>query len=327
MRVPTGPVRKPRSRRAMHDFLDILLPIIALIALGHGLARAGIITPAGETGLTQIVFYATTPALLFRAMAGATPALGDLLLLGAYFLPCLLVYAVWALLARRRVGATLTMAGLGAMGASFGNTVLLGVPIVERLHGSAGLRLLVIIVSLHSAVLFTLTTLLAEAERGQAQGGAALRATARMMARNPMVLALSAGAACGVMGLRLPGPLDAALALLGSATVPLALLAVGAGLAGFRLSGQWAMCAVVAAVKLAVLPFCVWMAGRFVFDLQPLALAVATLVAGLPTGTNVYVLASRYQIGMVSAAGAVLLSTLAAALSLPVLIALIAQNH
>ncbi len=303
----------------MTGLLDILAPVIAIIALGYGLARGGVITPAGEIGISNLVFFATTPALLFRAMATtALPSWPDLAVMGAYFGPCLILYVGWAIALSPRGWAA---AGIGAMAASFGNTVLLGIPIVDRAYGPAGLRLLVLIVSIHSALLFSLTTLLAEAERGKADAAATLAATAQTMARNPIVLAIAAGLLCAATGLRLPGPLDEALALLGAATTPAALIAVGAGLAGFRLGTSLAPSAAIAVAKLIVLPLAVWIVATQFLELEPLAVAVATLAAAMPTGTNVYIIARRYEVGVSIAAGAILLSTLLAAATVPVVIA------
>lgn len=306
----------------MAGLLDILAPVIAVIALGYGLARGGVITPAGETGIANLVFFATTPALLFRAMATTgLPTLPDLAVMAAYFGPCLLLYGGWALGRHRLFGSGLAAAGIGAMGASFGNTVLLGIPIVDRAYGPAGLRLLVLIVSIHSALLFSMTTLLAEAERGRADARATLAATARMMARNPIVLAIAAGMTCAAFGLRLPGALDAVLAMLGAATTPAALIAVGAGLAGFRLGGSLTESVAIVAAKMIVLPLAVWITATQVLALEPVAVAVATVAAAMPTGTNVYIIARRYDVSVSIAAGAILISTLLAAATLPLVIA------
>jgi predicted permease len=240
--------------------------------------------------------------------------------MAAYFGPCLALYAAWALGARLAAGQGLAHCGIGAMGSVFGNTVLIGVPVVERLHGAAGLRLLVMIVSIHSALLFTATTMLAEAGRGRADGRAALAGTARMMSRNPMVLSIAAGAVFGALELRLPAPADAALAMLGGATAPLALLAAGAGLAAFRIGAQLGACALVASVKLCLFPLAVWAVARHVAGLDPLAVAVATLAAALPTGTNVYVIARRYDASVPVAAGSVLLTTLLSAATIPAVV-------
>jgi predicted permease len=176
------------------------------------------------------------------------------------------------------------------------------------------------IVSIHSALIFTATTMLAEAGRGRADGRAALAGTARMMSRNPMVLSIAAGAVFGALELRLPAPVDAALAMLGGATAPLALLAAGAGLAAFRIGAQLGACALVASVKLCLFPLAVWAVARHVAGLDPLAVAVATLAAALPTGTNVYVIARRYDASVPVAAGSVLLTTLLSAATIPAVV-------
>lgn len=300
-----------------------LAPLIATIAVGFVLARTGILSAAGEAGLSAVVFHVATPALLFRAMAGAAPALDDMRLMAAYFLPCLGLYAVWVWVAWRWSGQGLGVAAVGAMGGVFGNTVLLGVPLVGSLHGPPGLRILVLIVSIHSALLFTLTSLLAGAGAGR-RGGRAAWMALRGAAANPIVLSIAAGAIWASLGPALPRAVDATLALLGAATTPLALIAVGFSLAGLRLGAVAAPCSAVAAVKLAALPLAVWASSTLVFALDPLAVAVATLAAALPTGTNVHVLARRSGTGTEIAAGAIFLSTIAAAASVPATIAFLA---
>jgi predicted permease len=311
---------QPAANRAgslMPAIFDILAPVIAMIAVGYVLARTAIVTPAGEAGLSAVVFYVTTPALLLRAMAGAAPGAADLAVMAAYFMPCLLLYAVWVIVARRRSGGGLGMAGIGAMGACFGNTVLLGVPIVDRLYGAPGLRLLVMIVSIHSAILFTTTAVLLEADRGRVDGRAALAIAARTVTGNPIVLSIFTGAAIALCGITLPPSVDATLGLLGAATTPIALIAVGTSLSGFGVRGLLAPCAAISAAKLVALPLAVWTSCRFLFGLDDLAVAVATLTAALPSGTNVHVLARRHDVGVETAAGAIFASTLAAGATVP----------
>jgi hypothetical protein len=307
----------------MVGLLETLAPLIATIAVGFVLARTAILSAAGEAGLSAVVFHVATPALLFRAMAGAAPALDDLRLMAAYFLPCLGLYAAWVWAALRCSGQGLGVAAVGAMGGVFGNTVLLGVPLVGSLHGPPGLRVLVLIVSVHSALLFTLTSLLAGAGDGRRGGDAAWRAL-RGAAANPIVLSIAAGAAWASLGSPLPRAIDATLALLGAATTPLALIAVGVSLAGLRLGAVAAPCAAIAGVKLVALPLAVWASSALLFGLDPLTVAVATLAAALPTGTNVHVLARRSGTGTEIAAGAIFLSTLAAAATVPVTLAILA---
>ena len=69
------------------------------------------------------------------------------------------------------------------------------------------------------------------------------------------------------------------------------------------------MAAVTSAVKLAVMPLMVWVAGRYLFTIDPLWLTVATLNAALPGGANVYLIAQLYRTGVGLATNAVVIST------------------
>ena len=49
--------------------LDSVLPIFGLILAGYVMGRTALIGQAGSDGLTNFVFYAAVPALLFRTAA------------------------------------------------------------------------------------------------------------------------------------------------------------------------------------------------------------------------------------------------------------------
>jgi predicted permease len=70
-------------------------------------------------------------------------------------------------------------------------------------------------------------------------------------------------------------------------------------------------------------PLCVWLLARFVFDLQPIWVAVATLAAALPTGANFYMMAQRYDVFLQRATSTVLVSTALSIVTLSMLLALL----
>ena len=79
----------------------------------------------------------------------------------------------------------------------------------------------------------------------------------------------------------------------------------------------------VTAIKLFLLPAVVYGAGRWIFDLSPLALAVSVICAALPTGNNAFIFAQRHQIGVERSASVVLISTALSVVSLAVLLGLL----
>jgi predicted permease len=304
--------------------LDIVAPIFGVVLAGWAMARARLISPEGVRGISDFVFFAAIPALLFRTMATAhTPAGADLALIATYLAGCALVFgaSMAATGALFRDGAA--ERAVLAMGAAFSNSVQLGIPVVLQAFGEAGLVQLMLIISFHSATLITLATVVIEGGREGGRPGRSLALAGRSIATNPIIIAMFAGIGWSALGGSLPGPIDRFVALIGSGGAAAALFAMGASLAQFRLGGHLAESAVVTVLKLLALPAVVWLLGRFVFALAPLPLAVATVCAGLPSGVNVFILAQRYGVAVERSVNLIVLSTLAALVTLSVLLALL----
>jgi len=112
--------------------------------------------------------------------------------------------------------------------------------------------------------------------------------------------------------------------MLKAAAPPAALFAVGASLAAFRLLGDPVQSAAIIIVKLLVLPAAAWVSATYVFGLSPLNVAVATLAGAMPTGVNVFLLASAYNTYRERSATAVVVSTALAVITVGLLIAVFA---
>ncbi len=306
-------------------FSEIVLPVFVLIAIGFVAARRALLGAEGIRALSDAAFLIFMPALLFGAIARVD---FDRLTPGAslaYYSVGLPLFAVvlGVQFARGRGAAAATLQALSAV---FGNTVMLGIPVVRLAYGETGLAFLLTIIAWHALVFLTLGTLvletsLAGARNGERRSwptlGAHLLQVARSALIHPVVLPILAGLAWSAMHWPVPVPLDHSLAMLGAAATPLCLVLLGASLAQFDLRAGLAAAARLTVVKSVAYPLLVWVAGAWLFRLDALPLAVATVTAALPTGANVYLFAQRYeaQVGEVSAT--VALSTLSAALTLP----------
>ncbi len=246
-------------------------------------------------------------------------------MLGAYFAGALAVFAASMAVGRLAFGLSLAEQGLMALSTGFSNSVQLGIPLVLAAFGEAGLVPLTIIISVHSLLLLSLTTVVVEAGRGHA--GGALRmaeATAVSIAGNPVILSIVAGLLWRLTGLGIPGPLKHLLDLLAGAATPAALFSLGATLAGFRLAGNLGESLVVVAIKLLALPIVVWLLATHAFHRSDLDAAVAMTCAALPTGANAFILAQRYDLYVARAASSVLISTALSIVTLGALLAALA---
>jgi predicted permease len=119
---------------------------------------------------------------------------------------------------------------------------------------------------------------------------------------NPLPWAIALGAAASVAGLKLPGPIDTIVRMLADAASPVALFTIGAVLwrAGQHTHTRTPMALYlpVALIKLVVHPLLVFALGAAAIALDvPLTsaqLIIITLVAALPSASNVSMLAERF---------------------------------
>ena len=295
----------------MLQILTILVPIFALIGLGFAAARSGTLSQRGVDGLLYFVTRFAAPCLVMRTVL-AVP-LGeafDLGLLAAYYLPVLAIFLAAFLLAR---GIWQRSPGEGvaiAFSTTFGNTVMLGIPVALAAFGDAAMSAIVGIVGLHGAVLYVLGITLMEALRRDGVGlVAGLGRMARAVAGNALLIGIALGAAGNLLGLApLPRMLDQTTLFLAEGAVPAGLFAVGAALPRYRMRAEIGIAGMACLFQLLVQPAATWALATWVFGLDPLLTGVATVIAAMPLGMNGYIFAAFYGKGEGSAASGIVLS-------------------
>lgn len=303
--------------------LDVVLPVFGLILAGYVAGKTPLFLPAALAGLDRFVLYAAVPSLLFRTLAksGVARAIEPGILL-AYFGGCFAAMAVAYVVGRRVLRLKADASGIFAMGGTFGNTVLMGIPLIYTIYGERGLVVMSNITAFHSALLFPLATLLVSAGRADAAVSAlkALQATLRSMLLNPIIIAIVLGLLAGLAGFVPPGPLDRILEMLGLAAIPAALFALGAGQAHYRAAGDIGEMAAVSAIKLLLHPLLVWLLAGPMLGLEPATAGTVVLAAAMPVGINVYLMARQHDCHVASAASAMIVTTALSLLTVGVLL-------
>jgi predicted permease len=145
---------------------------------------------------------------------------------------------------------------------------------------------------------------------------------------NPLPWAIALGAASQATGLHLAGPVDTVVRMLADAASPVALFTIGAVLwrAGQHAQGRTppALYLPVAAIKLLLHPllvFSVAAAARALgVPLTGFQILVLTLVAALPSASNVSLLAERYGADNGRVARIIMASTVLAFVTLSALV-------
>ena len=308
----SGARRLASPRTPLTIVLDVILPIFGLLAFGYGATFTRVFGEAAATALASFVFYFAIPVMLFRSMA--TAELPDQIAwgyLGAFYGGTVIAFGLGFAIARAAFEGPFERHAIIGFGAAFGNSVLLGVPVVLTALGDAASLPLFLLLAFHSTLLLTTISLVLEVggagrERlrdvpAKALGG---------LVRNPILWGLAGGIALNLLGLRLPAALARWTELVAGAAVPCALFSTGASLRSYRIAGALQPALVMVALKLVVCPLAVWALATLVFEMPPLWAKVAIVLAAMPVGVNVYLFRVRYHAGEAESATAVLLSSI-----------------
>ncbi|OJF14103.1 AEC family transporter [Couchioplanes caeruleus] len=283
----------------------------AIVLTGWGVGRWGALPENAETVLGRLVYSVLTPCLLFTVVAAADlrVLLSEPLLVSAA--AALLCFAAFAATARRLDrGAKV----VGALAAGYTNANYIGIPVATYVLDDAAL--VVPIVMWQLLVVTPVALALLEIA---ATGRTSVRATVTAPLRNPLIVAVVLGLLVGVTGLRMPALLAAPVATIGSAAVPVVLIAFGMSLSGRRVlePGTDRVATIVAVVlKTVVMPAFAFVLA-IALGLPDDATYAVVVLAALPTAQNIFLYAQRFQTGLVLARDAIFLSTLA---SVPVLL-------
>ncbi|UPA24861.1 AEC family transporter [Shinella oryzae] len=299
----------------MSDVALNVLPVFALILLGWVLVRAGYLREELGEGLGEFVFRVTVPVLLFRTIAEADFAGGaPWRIWVAYFAGVAVTWAIAHLVATlgfrrdRRIGV------LAGVSAAFANTVFIGLPLVSRVVGEDGLVAISVLLSVHLPTMMIAGTVLMErAERKEGVRepqslSELLLGIVRNLVRNPLVIGLFAGALFHTGGVPLVGPVKVMVDQVAGMAAPAALMSIGMALVRYKVAGNARIALAMTALKLLLLPGCVYVACRLL-GLTPEWTAAMVLTASVPTGVNAWLLANHFGVGHALASSTITMTT------------------
>lgn len=291
---------------AMLDVLRVTFPFFALVLCGYLAARQKILPLEAIPGLNGFVLFFALPCMLFRFGAGIPIAqLLDATVFLSYLL-CALVMVALSVAVSLNARIRWKDASLGALVGAFPNTGFMGVPLLVALLGPAAAGPAIVTIAVDMVITTSLCLALSELDAADEHGAAvAARKALLGVLKNPLPWAIILGGVFSWQGLALVGPVDRTVGLLADAASPVALFTIGAVLARSQLwvhqrphgplrgRDYWP----VAILKLLVHPLLVYGVSSAVIALgghiPPQALVVITLVAALPSASNVSLLAER----------------------------------
>ncbi len=285
----------------------LLLPDFLLILIGWMICRKTALDRPVWEAVERLVYYLLFPVLLFNSIVKSPVQPAQAANLAISVLAMLAVGIALALALGRWPGVDARRHASGAQIAYRFNSYI-ALALSERLGGAQGLAWMALVIAL--CVPFCNIAAVWPMAR---HGG---RSTLREIAKNPLIISTVAGLVANAVGLTLPDAVATTLQRIGSAALPLGLMAVGAGLAFGALKDSAGLAVALLAIRHAVLPI-VAIGIVAALALPADQRAIVVLFASLPTASSTYVLAVRMGGDGRFVAGLVTLSTLLGMVSIP----------
>lgn len=292
---------------ALERILGIVLPVIVVIAVGFIFARLRGDVVRNEIGaVNRLSMEILAPLLIFTALAAKDfDVVHNLTLIAAGILITvgsgLLAWPVAKLLGYDVRSFVPPM--------MYNNCGNMGLPLAVMAFGQSGLSQAAALFMAGTVVYFTLGIRIIEAGHG------ARRTAFIQFFMSPIMLSMIVGLTFALLHLHLPQPLFEGLRLLGSASIPIMLFALGVRMVDVNLR-SWHI-GLIGAVVCPVAGLAVaWLLDKLL-RLTPDQRGQMYLFASLPPAVFCFLIAERYQQEPDKVASIVLLGNLAAVVFVP----------
>ncbi len=303
----------------MTEIIHAIIPILLLIALGYILGKINFLSENQSDGLSKLTFTLFIPCLLFLSIYQNQDLSGvSIELLLAFYIPVFIVYLLSYSFFKVGFNKTFPKTELLSLASTFSNNVLIGIPVLLSLIGEEIILPAFVIVSVHSLLLFTLTSYFAAfTQSSNSRWYQSVAKSIWLTSRSPIVISLILGLIFKWFSISIPGLLLVPMTTLKHAALPCALLVLGMTLSKYTVSKNIQLNLLVSSFKLLLLPLLIWFFGHYVFTLPSTLISVTVIMSASPVGINVFMFASQDKESSPYLASTVLISTLLSLITIP----------
>ncbi|RAK07126.1 hypothetical protein C8C77_11818 [Halanaerobium saccharolyticum] len=292
-----------------------IISLFLLIAVGYFLRHSEHLDKKETGAISKLLLDLILPAMLISSLQIEITAkmLGDFKNLFLYWIAFYLILIAAASLISKLFPISRDKKIVLKFFLIFGNVGYMGLPVIDVLFpengiffGSIGVVVFNIFLWTYGANLFL-------------RGNEGKKINLRDIFNNG-VIAIIIGLFLMLTGIKLPTSIMTAVDMLAEATFPLSMLVIGSGLAQIKISGIFKDLNIIAysTLKLLVIPAASLLILSYLNVADPIR-SILVLQIAMPAAANGVIFAERYEGNYVFAAESLFLSTLMAALSIPLI--------
>ena len=299
----------------MQVVLTAVFPVFGIIFLGYITGITGKFKPEDNIVLGRFALWIAFPALLFIKMANASiDGLFNVPFI-VTILTCIYVLHFIALTVGKKLFPDTPKAlALHSLGTMYPNVGWLGLPIFIVAFPAEYIQPAIIAIIVYN--IFALNTAIVSLEHNSEQKTGYLKLfkkTFVSLLKSPVFLPPILGIVVSLFAISIPEGMDTFVTLLGNATFPAALFSIGLAMVdkqNMRIDQNLKEVIWVVIMKLFVQPLIAFIVGYYIFNLEPVLLHTAILMAAMPTAPTTFIIGQHYNIYVNRAITIVVVTTL-----------------
>lgn len=297
-----------------------MIKLFLIMCVGYFLYKIKMLDDHTRVHLTRILLYVTTPALIIHSFienAGAEKKemLGSLFIIAAAMYILLPVAGIIITFILR---VSKPMQGLYMFMTVFSNVGFMGFPVADALYGTEGVFYAAVFNCVFNICVFTVGVVFMNYPKKDDDRVSVLNLKKLL---NPGILCCFIAVIIFVFELPVPGVVMETLDAIGGLTSPLAMMLVGASLAMMDIREMFGDVRVYiyTVIRQLVLPVASWPLIRHFVDNDVVA-AITLILVAMPVANTAVLFATEYKRDEKTAAKTIFLTTLAALITIPVVI-------
>lgn len=304
--------------------MSLLLSVFTLlliIVVGYGARKYNILSKDSVLSISKFVLCIALPSLILVSSTSQKFSIGDVNLIYLLVISSIIYYIlsiIISLLAPYLICSTPEEIGIHRFILVFPSAVFFAFPLIEIIFGKSGIFYAAIFNLPYFLLTFSLGIWLMTSSL---ENQSVKKTFNPRKLLNPAFLATILGLFLYFTLVSIPEPIHGTLEFLGKMATPLALITTGGFLYEVNLFSLFKNIHhyLVSLLRLIILPLIVFAVLSFVPGMSDKVLAIAVIIASMPAAVQTVIIASEYEANPEIAAEIILITTIFAAVTIPLI--------
>jgi len=306
----------------MNSLIYVISSVFGYVILGFVIKKFTNLSEKITSKFDYLSFNILLPlALITYFWQIEFPKINILLLLISFFGSGILVFIIGFQVGKLFFKYKTDDNALLGLSACFGNSVALGIPLMHSLLGKSNVMPYMILVLFHGLVHFTYTTVIIESYRNRSLNlSKKILSTITGLFKNIVLVGIFIGIFLNYTKITQPNILINILNKISDFALPCVLLSLGISLTKFNLILSFKKSIIFTFLKNIIHPVIGFVIAKYVFNLEDLLVITITIASALPSGSQSYYFAYRYNTQKDLISSNIVLSTFLSFFTLSILI-------